>query len=545
MVSWDGDAGNGEWNSTSNWNPNGVPDASDNVTIGAFAVTKQGNSNNTVNNLTVQNGGHLTISGSASFNVIGALIVIGTVTVQGTLNVGSLSGTGIINIAEGGTLVIAGGDPIDGPFVINVGSSPGTGTIDGDLDQTDGSVLNIEAEQNGDHDLLIITGDAALDGTLSLSVAEQSSTSQIEFLQVGGTLSGTFDTVTLNGQAFDYGLDLEGTAPTLIAGTAAGETLTGTGHADIITGFGGDDRLEGLGGNDLLFGGAGNDELIGGTGTDILVGGSGNDVLTGGTGADTFVHEGAGDGLDTLLDFTAAEDEVQLAGAAADYTYDPDSGALLHADGGYGVAFSGASDDPLSTNFSGGEISFAGGGELRSANSGSVNGTAGNDLLLLTGGASGATANGGDGSDRILDLTGNANSLAGGGGDDTLQIGSASFAAIDGGTGNDTLFLEDDIAFNVDFTSISGTMTGVERIDMTGSADNTITLSLDDVLQADNDELTVLGNSGDTVEISNDWTATGNAVTTSEGTFEEYTALSGGGDPLRLLLDTDVTVQTI
>ena len=321
--------------------------------------------------------------------------------------------------------------------------------------------------------------------------------------------------------------------------------LTGTAHADIIAGFGGADRLEGLGGNDLLFGGAGNDELIGGAGTDILVGGSGDDALTGGAGADTFVHESAGDGLDTLLDFTAAEDEVQLAGAAAAYTYDPDSGALLHADGGYGVAFSGASDDPLSTNFSGGEITFAGGGELRSSNSGSLNGTPGDDLLLLTGGASGATASGGSGNDHIFDLTGNANSLSGGGGDDILQIGSASFAAIDGGTGNDTLFLEDDIAFNVDFTTLSGTMTGVERIDMTGSGDNTITLSLDDVLQSDNDELTVLGNSGDAVEVSSDWTATGNTVTTSEGTFAEYTALSGDGDPLRLLLDTDVTVQTI
>ncbi|MCH8184259.1 MAG: hypothetical protein IID55_13860 [Proteobacteria bacterium] len=485
----------------------------------------------TIDNTTLTVGGVLTndgvlVSQGASPEINGIVHNNGTFTVSGITTItnpsGAVTNSGTITIAAAMTLFVTGdftnevGGVVNGDLnvtgtlinngTLNPGASPGVDTVDGDFVQGDGGTLNVEVDETGEHDLLVVAGDADLDGTLNLSVAEQSSISQIEFLRVGGTLSGTFDTVSVNGVAVDYGLDLAGAAPTLIVGTSAGETINGTSGADIIAGLGGADTINGLGGNDLLFGGGGADNLFGDAGNDILVGGADNDNLTGGAGADTFVHTGAGDGLDTLLDFTAADDEVQLAGAASEYTYDPDSGALLHADGGYGVSFGGTSDAPHTLDFGGGEVSFSGGGELLSSGSAGLTGTGGGDLLVLTGSASGVTADGGLGGDRILDYTGNANSLIGGGGDDILQIRSDSFVLIDGGTGNDTLFFEDDVAFDVDLTAIPGTMTGIEEINMSGGQANALTLSVGDVLQSDTDELKITGDSADSVSTTDSWT---------------------------------------
>ncbi|MHC4094008.1 MAG: hypothetical protein ACYSVY_27670 [Planctomycetota bacterium] len=169
-------------------------------------------------------------------------------------------------------------------------------------------------------------------------------------------------------------------------------------------------------------------------------------------------------------------------------------------------------------DFGGSEVSFAGGGELQSSASAGLTGTGGDDLLVLTGSASGVTADGGLGNDRILDYTGNANSLIGGGGDDIFQIRSNSFTAVDGGAGNDTLFFEDDVAFDVDFTA-AGTMSGIEEIDMNGSEENNVTLSVSDVLQSDTDQLKITGDSADSVSTTDAWTDDG-----VSGGFHVYTS---------------------
>jgi VCBS repeat-containing protein len=96
-----------------------------------------------------------------------------------------------------------------------------------------------------------------------------------------------------------------------------------------------------------LLGDAGDDLLHGRDGDDILEGAGGSDTLTGGAGADVFVYRNAGEGLDTITDFTpdaggdaldirdvlvgynAATPEafVQLAEAGGDTT------VLVNADG--------------------------------------------------------------------------------------------------------------------------------------------------------------------------------------------------------------------
>lgn len=65
-----------------------------------------------------------------------------------------------------------------------------------------------------------------------------------------------------------------------------------------------------LGGDDVLDGGVGNDVMFGQEGNDVLIGGLGDDIMFGGSGADTFKLNGAGEGVDTIMDFSAADGDV-------------------------------------------------------------------------------------------------------------------------------------------------------------------------------------------------------------------------------------------
>ena len=94
----------------------------------------------------------------------------------------------------------------------------------------------------------------------------------------------------------------------ILTGSAA---INGTGNtlANVITGNALANTLSGLSGADKLIGGAGGDRLIGGLGLDIL---------TGNSGADKFVFNSAPSAasIDTITDYSAAADTVQLLGAA-------------------------------------------------------------------------------------------------------------------------------------------------------------------------------------------------------------------------------------
>ena len=88
-----------------------------------------------------------------------------------------------------------------------------------------------------------------------------------------------------------------------------------SGGDDVIEGGPGDDRLYGGIGNDTLEGGPGDDELYGGPDDDVLDGGEDDDRLTGGPGNDVFLFR-AGDGEDTVVDFTDGEDRIDLTSFA-------------------------------------------------------------------------------------------------------------------------------------------------------------------------------------------------------------------------------------
>ncbi|WP_052248774.1 calcium-binding protein [Leisingera sp. ANG-Vp] len=108
-------------------------------------------------------------------------------------------------------------------------------------------------------------------------------------------------------------------------GGAHHDRLSGGSENDILRGGTGNDTLRGDDGNDFLSGGSGSDKLKGGNGNDRLKGNSGSDTLfgqfgddklTGGSHADVFVFN-TGGGDDTITDFEAGLDQIQIAGGAS------------------------------------------------------------------------------------------------------------------------------------------------------------------------------------------------------------------------------------
>ena len=153
-----------------------------------------------------------------------------------------------------------------------------------------------------------------------------------------------------------------------------------------------------------------------------------------------------------------------------------------------------------------------------------VAGTTGADTL--TGTAAAETFVGGGGEDVFQ----------GGEGDDILAVSSLDFLLVDGGNGTDTLRL-DGAEFTLDLTALAGKGTSsIEQIDLTGSGDNTLKLSVADVLDLsdESNELVVKGDAGDRVNIGAGWTAGGTTDIAGQ-TYQIYTA---GAATLKV--DTDI-----
>ncbi len=109
-----------------------------------------------------------------------------------------------------------------------------------------------------------------------------------------------------------------------IVGGAGNDRITGNILANTLQGGTGDDRISGVGGNDYILGQDGHDIINGGDGNDIIFGQGGNDILSGGAGNDIFYYNGllsgavtasAYFGLDTIADFTSAQDKIYLSKA--------------------------------------------------------------------------------------------------------------------------------------------------------------------------------------------------------------------------------------
>ena len=129
-------------------------------------------------------------------------------------------------------------------------------------------------------------------------------------------------------------------------------------------------------------------------------------------------------------------------------------------------------------------------------------------------------------------------------GDDVLHVDSADLLHIDGGEGLDALSL-DGAGITLDFALIADdAVESVERIDLTGSGDNSLSIALADVLDMSGEvsngvtTLTVNGDAGDVVSVADfgDWAQQADAVV--EGAdYHVFTNEFG-----RLLVEDNVTV---
>ncbi|MBI4183883.1 MAG: hypothetical protein HY521_07815 [Proteobacteria bacterium] len=151
-----------------------------------------------------------------------------------------------------------------------------------------------------------------------------------------------------------------------------------------------------------------------------------------------------------------------------------------------------------------------------------MTGTAGNDVMV--GGRGDDTLDGGAGSDTLI----------GGAGDD-LFIYDAADLRIVGGAGTDTLKVT---GGDLDHTAIPDLkMTGIEKIDLSGGGNNTLTLSdLDLLHMTDADHtLTVAGDPGDAVASPTTGWANLGIVTIDGVDYIEFTK-----GLAKLLVDTDL-----
>jgi hypothetical protein len=128
-----------------------------------------------------------------------------------------------------------------------------------------------------------------------------------------------------------------------------------------------------------------------------------------------------------------------------------------------------------------------------------------------------------------------------------VRVSTLDFFLADGGSGTDTLEL-DGSSLHLDLTALPDSRTrSLERIDIGGTGNNTLTLNVLEVLNLsdESNELLVLGDAGDVVNQGPGWTAAasggtnGNGTSTIDGqTYQIYNAGQAA-----LLVDTDMTVS--
>ena len=349
---------------------------------------------------------------------------------------------------------------------VNAVFSAGVLTITGDnLDNS------IEISRNAAGVLLVNNGAVAVTGGTP-SVAN---VRQITAFGFRGN-----DTITLN--------EANGALPkaSLFGGTG-NDVLIGGSGTDMIFGQSGNDTVIGKGGVDLLFGGADNDSLTGGDGNDQVFGESGNDRFIWNPGDDTDLNEG-GAGIDTI--------EVNGGNGAESFTVTA-NGARVRFDriDPAPFALDIATSENLVLNANGGNDTFSATGNLAALIGITVDGGAGNDILLGSNGVD--LLLGGDGDDLVDGQQGNDVILMGAGNDVFQWDPGDGSDAVEGQAGTDTMRFNGSAIGEIFDVSAKG-----ERLRFTRNVGN-IVMDLNDVESID---LNALGGA-DTV-IVNDLSGT-------------------------------------
>ncbi len=146
----------------------------------------------------------------------------------------------------------------------------------------------------------------------------------------------------------------------------------------------------------------------------------------------------------------------------------------------------------------------------------------------------------GNGNDR-MDGRGGADIFHGDEGDDTIAVADLDFQQVDGGVGTDVLELTGE-SIDLNLTGFHDTIDGIETIDLTGSGNNTLTLTLPDLLSLSDttDTFTIDGNGDDRlVGLIDGWTDAG---------FDgDYRIFTNNGTMLRVdrAVHTDVPIAGV
>ena len=174
-------------------------------------------------------------------------------------------------------------------------------------------------------------------------------------------------------------------------------------------------------------------------------------------------------------------------------------------------------------------------------------GTTGDDTIVGT--AESEILLGGLGNDEISG-NGGFDVLHGGEGDDAIRINESNIdalaadggrlrASVNGGTGEDTLYLDGN-DLTLDFANIaSGRVDGIEHIDITGDGDNTLSIDVNSLLDLSetSNQLVVFGDAGDTVNATGGFTDSETEQMIDGVTFDVFTFGNA-----TLLIEQDVNV---
>jgi len=304
----------------------------------------------------------------------------------------------------------------------------------------------------------------ALGGTDNIVIHDLSQTDVKEIaIDLGGNVGGgdgAADTVSVDGSNAANTIKVTQSVDNVITVSGLPEKLTLSNaeamDALVINGLGGDDRIDAsglaLGMSLKILGGSGNDTIIGNAGANILNGDDGNDTVIWNPGGGSDTVNGGADTDTFIMNGSAATESFTIAANLS-------GGATLSRDvGAIQIGLSEVEQITLRTGVGADSITvgdLAGTGITRvaidlaapvgnDADTISMQGTVGNDVVKIAGGISRIVVSGLP-AEVSIDHFGHDDSLTinGGQGDDTLDasklVAGAVGLTLNGGIGSDTL----------------------------------------------------------------------------------------------------------
>ncbi|MBX3598442.1 MAG: FG-GAP repeat protein [Rhizobiaceae bacterium] len=494
--------------------------------------------------------------------------------------IGDVNGDGYNDLIIGAEAADTGGTSSGNAYVIFGRSNGSFGTLTSGRNVVDtstlGSTQGFIIQGDTDYDYFgysvsgagDINGDSIADIIVSTYSGDDGGSSAVEAYVIFGRTNSNFGTSSGGRNV----LDTTNLAPTqgfIIQGDTANDyfgrsvsslgDVNGDGIADLIVGAdGGSDGGSGAGEAYVVFGRSNSNfgTLTGGRNvldTTTLASTQGF-IIQGDTASDSlgFSVSGAGDfNGDGYTDLLAGAYNAKTGGVAygsayiifgrSDGSYGTPTGGRQVLDitnlGDQGIKIKGdAADDSLGFSVSGGrDINGDGYADvIVGAFKGDDGGVDAGEAYVIYGNAAftsvvtvgTSAANHLSGSDSADTITGNggADVLLGFGGNDVINVSDTTFRRIDGGAGDDKLLLAG-ADLDLNFKSLAAdVVTNIETIDISGTGDNSITLTMQDVLDMSSttDRLVIDGNDGDWV-VAEGFTDSGNDGTIGAKTYNIFT----------------------